>query len=211
MVLVIFPKLVRWAAFGGVTAWSGVASAGPWFEGRGGAGVTSGHWEWEGEFVDSETGQTMIAHDESGPFGIAFGLGAVGGYALNRQFALGLTGRIELSPYLEEAHPRYGSVEMHLLWALGSTFAFRPVRSLELRIAPEWAFARFVGSRTDIGADDNVFEFENVNGPGLGFSLGYVSEPGWGFSTAANVVVLSAEHTHLTTLTFSLLASYSTW
>jgi hypothetical protein len=211
VLLVIFRKLVWWAAFAAVTAWSGLATAEPWLEGRAGAGITSGHFEWEDEYTVSKTGQTAIAHDEGGPFGVAIALGAVGGYALNHQFAVGLTGRIELAPYIEDANPRYASVTTHALWAVGSTFAFRPVRSLELRVAPEWAFASFAGSRQEIGADDNVFEFEGVNGPGLGFSLGYCSEPGWGFSTAANVVVLSGEHTNLTALTFTLLASYSTW
>jgi hypothetical protein len=194
-----------------VVAWAGVASAGPWIEGRAGAGITSGHFEYEGEYFDPKMGQTVRFRDEGGPFGIAIGLGAVGGYALDRQFALGLTGRIELAPYIEGAHSRYASIEMHMLYALGSTFAFRPAKGLELRIAPEWAFASFAGSNAEIGAADNVFEFEGVNGPGLGFSMSYVSEPGWGFSTAANVVALSGERTTLTALTFTLLASYSTW
>lgn len=202
---------MRWATFVAVFAWSGGASAGPWFEGRGGAGLTSGHFEWEDEYTDSKTGQTAVAHDEGGPFGVAIALGAVGGYAFTKQMAAGVTGRIELAPYIENANPRYSSLTMHMLWAVGPTLAFRPAPSLELRIATEWAFARFTGSRQEIGADDNVFEFEPVNGPGFGFSLGYVSEPGWGFSTAANVVALSGEHTTLTAFTFTLLASYSTW
>lgn len=207
----VFRVLVGSAACAAVVAWPGQASAGPWFEGRAGAGVTSGHFEWEDQYIDAETGERAIAHDEGGPFGIAFGLGAVGGYAVNQQTALGITGRIEIAPYLEDANPRYASVDLHLLWALGSTFAFRPARSFELRVTPEWAFASFAGSTQDIGADDNVFAFEDVSGPGLGFSLGYQSAPGWGFSTAANVVVLSGEHTKLTMLTLTLLASYSTW
>ena len=207
----IFRLLFGSTVFAIATTWPAAASAEPWFEGRAGAGVTSGHFEWEDEYVVADTGERAIAHDEGGPFGIAFGLGVVGGYAVNRQTALGITGRIELAPYIEEAKPRYASLTMHMLWAVGSTFAFRPAPSLELRIAPEWAFARFVGSRTEIGADDNIFEFEGVNGPGLGFLVGYQSAPGWGFSTAANVVLLSGEHTKLTALTFTLLASYSTW
>ena len=187
------------------------ASAQPWIEGRAGAGVTSGHFEFEKEYQSSTTGQPAIAHAEGGPFGIAIALGVVGGYALNRQFALGLTGRLELAPYVEEATPLYSTVDAHLLAAAGSTFAFRPTRSLELRVAPEWAFARFTGSTLDIGADDNVYEHENVDGPGLGFSFSYCSEPGWGFATAVNVARLSSEHTSFTLLTVTLLASYSTW
>jgi hypothetical protein len=97
------------------------------------------------------------------------------------------------------------------LAAVGSTLAFRPARAFELRVTPEWAFARFAGSTQAIGAWDNVYEHENVSGPGLGFALGYVSAPGWGFSAASNVALLSGEHTTLTLLTFTLLASWSTW
>lgn len=187
------------------------AEAKPWLEGRGGIGVTSGHFEFEKEYTDQKTGQTAIAHDEGGPFGVAIALGAVGGWAVNEQVALGLTGRLELAPYVEDVNPRYASVDSHLLAALGSTFAFRPARSFELRVAPEWAFARFTGSIQEIGASDNVFEFESVSGPGLGFALGYCSAPGWGFSAGTNVALLSGEHTKLTLLTFTLLASWSSW
>jgi hypothetical protein len=202
---------IRRAAFVLVFAWPGLASAGPWIEGRAGAGVTSGHFEFDKEYESATFGGTAIAHGEGGPFGIAIALGVVGGYALNRQFALGVSARVELAPYIEKVTPLYSTVDAHLLAGVGSTFAFRPARSLELRVAPEWAFARFAGSTLDIGAEDNVFEHENVNGPGLGFSLGYCSEPGWGFATAANVARLSSEHTSFTLLTVTLLASYSTW
>ena len=204
----------RWAAlaiFFWTSSFSGAASAKPWLEGRGGLGVTSGHFEFEKEYFDSKTGQTAIAHDEGGPFGVAIALGAVAGWAVNEQAALGLTGRLELAPYIENVSPLYSTVDSHLLAAVGSTFAYRPARSFELRVAPEWAFARFTGSTQGIGADDNVYEHENVSGPGLGFALGYVSSPGWGFSAGTNLALLSSEHTKLTLLTFTLIATWSSW
>jgi hypothetical protein len=186
-------------------------SATPWVEGRGGLGVTAGHFEFEKEYFDGKLGQTAIAHDEGGPFGVAIALGAVGGWAVNERAALGVTGRLELAPYLRDVNPRYSSVDAHLLAAIGSTLAYRPARSFELRVVPEWAFASFAGSTQEIGASDNVYEHDSVNGPGLGFSVGYASAPGWGFAAAGNVVYLASEHTELTLLTFTLLASWSSW
>lgn len=205
-------RLLPLMAFAMVSLGSGAAKAKPWLEGRGGFGVTSGHFEFEKEYFDSKLGQTAIAHDEGGPFGVvAVALGAVAGWGVNEQAALGLTGRLELAPYIEDVNPRYASVDAHLLAAVGSTFAFRPARSFELRVTPEWAFARFTGSTQDIGAVDNVYEHESVSGPGLGFALGYVSAPGWGFSGGTNIALLSNEHTKLTLLTFTLIASWSSW
>ena len=199
------------AIFFSASSFSGAASAKPWLEGRGGLGVTSGHFEFEKEYFDSQTGQAAIAHDEGGPFGITIALGAVAGWGVNELAALGLTGRLELAPYIEDVNPRYSTVSSHLLAAVGSTFAFRPAHSFELRATPEWVFARFMGETQLIGADDNVYEHENVSGPGLGFALGYVSSPGWGFSAGTNLAVLSSEHTKLTLLTFTLIATWSSW
>jgi hypothetical protein len=56
-----------------------------------------------------------------------------------------------------------------------------------------------------------VFTFEAVDGPGLGFSVGYASAPGWGFALGTNVVFLSGEHTRLALLGMTLLASWSSW
>ena len=204
-------RIVPLTVFLVASSYSGVANAKLWFEGRGGLGVTSGHFEFEKEYLARKTGQTAIAHDEGGPFGVAIALGAVAGWSVNEQAALGLTGRLELAPYIENVSPRHANVNSHLLAAIGSTFAFRPARSFELRVVPEWAFARFTGDVQAIGADDNVFEHENVSGPGLGMALGYCSAPGWGFSAASNVALLSGEHTKLTLLTFTLLASWSSW
>jgi hypothetical protein len=204
-------SLVSLAVFAVVATLPGVASAGPWFEGRAGAGLASGHFEFEKEYVSMTTGEPAVAHDEGGPLGVALGLGAVGGYGLNRQFGLGLTGRVEIAPYIEDVNPRYASIDLHTLAAIGSTFAFRPARSIELRIAPEWAFADFAGSIQEIGAEDNVFQFETMSGPGLGFSFGYCSEPGFGFATATNMVFLSGESTSFSLVTFTLLANWSTW
>jgi hypothetical protein len=199
------------AIFLSASSYEGAAHAKPWLEGRGGLGVTSGHFEFEKEYFDSQLGQEVIAHDEGGPFGVAIALGAVAGWAVNERAALGLTGRIELAPYVENVQPRFSTVDSHLLTAIGSTFAYRPARAFELRVAPEWAFASFTGSTLGIGADDNIYEHETVNGPGLGFALGYCSAPGWGFSGATNVALLSSEHTKLTLLTFTLLANWSSW
>jgi hypothetical protein len=182
-----------------------------WLEGRAGAGVTTGHYEFEKEYESAELGQTLNAHDAGGPFGIPIALGVVGGYGFGKQWALGLSGRVELAPYIESINPRYSSLDMHLLAGVGPALAYRPARSLELRLTPEWAFAEFTGSLEEIGAEDNVFEFEALSGPGVGFSLGYASAPGWGFATAANVAVLSSEHQSLALLTFTILASWSSW
>ena len=70
----IFRLLFGSTVFAIATTWPAAASAEPWFEGRAGAGVTSGHFEWEDEYVVADTGERAIAHDEGGPFGIAFGL-----------------------------------------------------------------------------------------------------------------------------------------
>jgi hypothetical protein len=198
-------------AYTAVSTVSGIVNAKPWIEGRAGVGLTSGHYEFEKEYAGALTMQPGVAHDEGGPFGIAIALGVAGGYAVNEQVALGLSGRIELAPYLENINPRYASLDLHTLAAVGSTFAFRPAPSFELRVTPEWAFASFAGSSLDIGAEDNVFEFENLSGPGLGFSLGYCSAPGFGVSGSTNVVLLSSEHQMLSLLTFTVLASWSNW
>jgi hypothetical protein len=193
------------------SAWSDVAIAQPWFEGRAGLGVVAGHFEFEKEYLSAKTGEPAIAHDEGGPFGVAVALGLVGGYAVGEEVALGLTGRLELAPYVRDVNPRYASVDAHLLAAIGSTLAYRPAPEFELRVSPEWAFADFIGSVQEIGADDNVFEHEAASGPGLGVSVGYASAPGWGFAMAGNVVFVAGAHTELTLLTLTLLASWSSW
>lgn len=194
-----------------VSTWSGVANAEPWFEGRAGLGVVAGHFEFEKEYLSAKTGAPAIAHDEGGPFGVAIALGLVAGYAVNQQAALGLTGRLELAPYVRNVNPRYASVDAHLLAAIGSTFAFRPAPNFELRGTPEWVFADFSGGVQEIAADDNVFEHEAASGPGLGISVGYASAPGFGFAMAGNVVFVAGAHTELTLLTLTLLASWSSW
>jgi len=178
--------------------------------GRNGAGVVTGNFEFEKDYR-SASGESLVARDEGRVLGIAVGAAAELGVAFDSRLAVGAFARLEIAPYVIEASPRYSSVNGHVLTAFGPSILYRPEPSFELRLAPEWTFARFVGSQTDIGAEDNVFEFENVSGPGVQLSLAYRSESGWGVATVTDFALLSGTHTHFTPFSLSLLAGWSSW
>jgi len=182
----------------------------PWIEARAGVGVVTGQFEFEKSYDDAN-GQSQVAHDEDRAVGIAIALGVEGGHVFSQELALGLFARLEVAPYLVEVKPRYSTVNGHALAAFGPALLYRPTLSVEVRLAPEWAFARFIGSRTDIGAYDNVFEFESVNGPGASLSAGTRWQAGWGVAASANVAVLSGAHTHFTPMSLTVLAGWSSW
>lgn len=189
---------------------NGAAYAAPYVEGRVGAGVASGHYEFERGYT-TEEGYAAVAHDEGGPLGIAFDLGASGGIAFNERWAVGVGARVQLAHYLEEIRPRHSSVTSHLLAGIGPVLAFRPTPTFELALAPEWVFLSFAGSTNDIGSSDNVFELDAMNGPGCGLSLGQRWKSGFGLSLHLNVAALSSEHQTYFPVTTVLTTSWSTF
>jgi hypothetical protein len=180
-----------------------------WGEGRAGVGLGSGHYEFEKGYTRA-TGEAAAAHDEGGPLGLAFVLEGMGGYAVSPTVAFGLIGRVELTPYLENVSPRYATVNTHALVGVGPLLVLRPGKSLDLRAGLEWVAGRFAGGVTDIGAEDNVFDFEPVSGPGALLSLGCCSERGFGVAMEAHVARLANDHTLFIPLTFTLMATLAT-
>lgn len=209
-----FPVWDAAARFGGVVSFamlaSGTAHAEPYVEGRLGAGVASGHYDFEQGYT-TEEGFSAIAHDEGGPLGIAFELGASGGFAFDERWAVGVGARIQLAHYLEEIRPRHSSVTSHLLAGIGPVFAWRPSPTFELALAPEWVFLSFAGSTNDIGSADNIFEFDGMSGPGCGFSLGQRWRSGFGLGLQLNVAALSSDHQTYFPMTTLLTTSWSTF
>jgi hypothetical protein len=182
------------------------AHAEPWVEGRAGTGISSGHYTFE-ERYRRLAGDEAIAHDEGGPLGIPIMLGAAGGYALSPTVALGIAGRIELTPYVESVRPRYAEVSAHLLLGVGPTLVLRPGKSLDLRLAMQWVWGSFSGSIQEIGAEDNVFDIRPVSGPGGYLSLGCCAERGFGIAAEVHVARLTSEHTLFIPVTTTLLAT----
>jgi hypothetical protein len=177
-----------------------------WGEGRAGTGISSGHYEFEQSYRRL-AGDEAVAHDEGGPLGIPIMLGAAGGYALSSTVALGIAGRIELTPYLEAIQPRYATLSMHLLAGVGPMLVLRPGKSLDLRLATQWVGGRFTGSSQDIGAEDNVFSFESVSGPGGYLSLGCCAEPGFGIAAEVHVARLTGSSSLFVPVTTTLVAT----
>ena len=179
-----------------------------WGEARLGAGLGSGHYEFEQGYVD-EMRQPQIAHDEAGPLGVATALEGMGGYAVSPTVAFGLVGRLEITPYVEEIHPRYASLDLQFLTSVGPMLGYRPGKSVDLRLALEWVSTRWTGSRIDIGAVDNIFEFETVSGPGVLFSLGCCAEPGFGVATELHAARLSSEHQLFFPVALTVMATFA--
>jgi hypothetical protein len=174
---------------------------------RFGTGLASGHHEFEANYFDNELRVSQVAHDEGGPLGVPIVLEGMGGYAVSRAVAFGIVGRVEVAPYFESVTPRYAQLNGHMLAAAGPMLVWRPDQVLDLRLAVEWVGARFIGSNIDIGADDNVFDFENLGGPGALFSLGCCSERGFGIAMEMHVARLTSEHQTFVPITLTLMAT----
>jgi hypothetical protein len=134
-------------------------------------------------------------------------LGAAGGYALSPTVAFGIASRVELTPYFEEVRPRYASLSMHLLAGVGPVLVLRPGKSLDLRLATQWVWGRFTGSTMEIGAEDNVFEFEPMSGPGGYLSLGCCADAGFGIAAEIHVARLTGDHSLFIPVTTTLVAT----
>jgi hypothetical protein len=194
----------------GMGAGGHARAEGLYVEGRVALGIATGHYEFEHAY-QSEDGYPAVAHDEGGPIGIAIDVGATGGFAFDDHWALGAGARVELAPYLTEVKPRYSSLSTHALLGFGPVLTWRATREFELALAPEWIFASFAGSRFDIGATDNVYEFEGLSGPGCGFSLGQRWASGFGLALGVNVAALSSEHQTFIPVSTTLATSFSTF
>jgi hypothetical protein len=195
----------------GVLATVGAAPAHgePWIEGRAGAGLVSGPWQFEKAYVDASS-VPQIALDEGAPLGVPILLEGMGGYAVSPTVAFGVVAHVEYAPYAESVHARYASLNGQMLASAGPLLVLRPGKALDLRLGLEWVAGRFVGSTQDIGAVDNVFEFEDVSGPGALFSLGCCAERGFGIASELRVARLTSEHTTFLPITFALMATIAT-
>jgi hypothetical protein len=178
-------------------------------EGRAGAGLGSGHFEFEKNY-QNDMGFIVPAQDEGGPIGIPIVLEAMGGYAVSDSVALGLVVRGELSPYVVRIEPRYATIGAHLHAGVGPMLALRPGKSLDLRIAMEWMTAHPWGATEYQLAPDNVFELEALSGPGALLSLGCCAQRGFGIAAELHAAWLKAEHTRFLPVTFAVLATWAT-
>lgn len=180
-----------------------------WGEARAGLGIASGHYVFEKGYTN-DMNLPGVVHDEGGPLGVPVALGLIGGYAVSDGVAVALAVRAEVTPYAVRIEPRYTTLGGHLLLGVGPMLAFRPGKSLDLRLGLELATASFLGARALEDAEDNIVEIERVSGPGAVFSFGCCSEPGFGVASELRVARLVAAHTTFLPVSFTVMATLAT-